>query len=180
MSRRYMALLISVPFGISLVACGAKSDSISEVSAARSVALKSKDNGGAGNQVSTTSIYMASTPDWTERRDDILAYKATMSSSPFKPENVVNSGPYAYLSEPIDITGPGEYTLIFNADGIQNLEMGYTFQVPDDTFAHFEVMPAANSKVEEVDGHIELRVMVTPPGPGAPVTEYPGFSVWIY
>lgn len=113
--------------------------------------------------------------DWTLQGERIRAEKKTWPTNSVLQQygEMQNSGDYAYMSDPINISGPGEYQLVFRVTGEFNPNAITYMDPPDATFAHSYVPTSAEVSPQ---GTYTVTMVV---GAGQDVN-YEGFAVWIY
>jgi hypothetical protein len=130
-------------------------------------------DGAAAPPPKATSLVAAS-GEWADEGQRLIAYKAIASGAP----NVLNNGPWAYESAPIDITGVGEYTLTFHVDPTFNLKppTAIGFDFPSDT--QFSATPAAPFTLVH-DDNGPGQILQVPLNVSLINAPYLGFTVWI-
>lgn len=154
---RVVALISSVVvLGLCLTAC----------------ADQSSQAGGTAPSSSSPSR-IASSEEWAQEGQRLLAVKAKTADDP----GVLNGGPWAYESQPVDLVGDGVYTLVFNVDASFSLAppTAIGFDFPPDT--GFQVSGSAPyTLTRNADGTQTLTTPIVVSGDAAP---YLGFRAWI-
>lgn len=123
----------------------------------------------------------ASTPAWQEMGERMAASKKAVLVDPNNPyaPHIGNRDFDAYQSEPVDVVGPGEYTLHFGPLGDEfhypTSPSGLAFGAPPDV--EFDYHNATQGYVTK-DGrrYLAIRMIVSPERFRSP---YPGFRMWI-
>lgn len=180
-----------VSFG--LAACGeATSESTDssqrvaqEPAAPTSVSTRADDTvfspGTAMVESATTNERVANSDEWQDAADTFEDQKTELEAELTDeglatPGDVfVNSPDANYLSEPIDITSPGEYTMVFNDIDPAHVDLGFTTLFPDDLT--FRLQPGLMRMPEELGANrIEFDLIVEEEGFLEP---YLGFSIWL-
>lgn len=143
-----------------------------------------------GTSTSVVTEPSTTTPaDLTQEREAILADKQAGERYGY---NMINPGAYAYPSQPIDITAPGEYeTLVGPVDDWVHYELTLGQPLPLDNSPSawmikqrgdqtFDVQPHEIHTVES-DGqrYLAVKFTVAEQRPGF-LTPYYGYRFWLY
>jgi hypothetical protein len=118
----------------------------------------------------------ADTPAWAAQGVSLIAEQ---KENP--PVGVVNTTPFAYLSDAFDVSGDGTYDAVFHVPssfsitpkGDQGISLGYAF--PDDR--GFIIRPSGAPKLVQSSSGYDLHI----PFYASNVTfDYKNFSVWLH
>lgn len=129
-----------------------------------------------------------STREWREEGERMAAAKRAVAADPngmYAGATAKQARWGAYRSEPIDVMGPGEYTLLFGPLGDDFGPEGNDYGAshpnfglrgpPDASFMHARIVPQGYTTKET--GRYFVMVMTVLPGEFQ--QPYPGFEMWI-
>ncbi len=136
-----------------------------------------------GSTTTTAATDDASTPSWANQGSQIQ----TMHSD-HPTQGTTDGGNWVVKTNPVDITGPGTYTLDAPMPSGQSQSSisptvgsaaqpiaGMGFNFPPDTSSHFTVMPGPYTSVTTSSGEeIQVQIKVT-----SFTSAYPNFWIWL-
>lgn len=121
----------------------------------------------------TDPSFATRSEDWRNVGSVVDKDKSELQRAGSRQPGAINLTTPAVLSSPIDITGPGEYRLVFATGDSGAYRQGMTVHLPPDTAAYFTIIPSGSS--DFANGSLTLSFAVTDFR-----AAYYGFSIWIY
>lgn len=164
MTRRASAIVVSVAVLV-LSACGTSGSTGGTAASGSLPAVEEED----------TQPRLASTPEWTEAAATFAASKKELVELSTVDGELQNLPEANYLSNPVDITKPGKYVLVFDEMKAEHAELGFVVVAPEDTSFSY-VIGAIRSFTEDGTATLEIEIEIPEVDFRAP---YLGFSVWI-